>query len=173
MSKLKDIVPTIVLFLICALITLALAMVYRITEPIINQNEIDAANIARQEVLPQGDTFTKIENITLPDGVKEAYKADNGEGYVFTSSAQGFGGEVVYMVGMDMDNSITGIVMFSHSETPGLGTKVSNPEYLANYYGEVNPDDMDAITGATITSNSLKTSLNETIQAYNSIKEAA
>lgn len=173
MSKFRDgmLGPTVVLGVICFVITFALAGIYNVTAPIIAEGELAAANAARMQVLSSADSFTQVE-AALPEGVTEAYQADNGAGYVFTSQAKGFGGAVVYMVGMDANGSIVGIQMFSHEETPGLGTKIGEADYLANYMGDVDPNGVAAVTGATITSNSLKNSLNQAIAAYEIVKGA-
>ncbi|MPN42472.1 Electron transport complex subunit RsxG [bioreactor metagenome] len=76
------------------------------------------------------------------------------------------------MVGIDAKGAITGVKVMSHSDTPGLGTKAMTEEYLSQYNGktaaEIIPDmgavgqdtikdntNLDAITGATISSNGI------------------
>lgn len=162
--------PTVILFVICFVITFALAGVYNLTAPVIAAGELEAANAARMEVLPEGEGFSLIEGPSLPEGVTEAYKADNGAGYVFTSAAKGFDGPVVYMIGIDADGAVVGIQMFSHNETPGLGTKVAEPEYLTQYLGDVDPNAVDAVSGATRTSESLKMSLTQALEAFETVK---
>lgn len=173
MSKFRDgmIGPTIILLSICLVITFALAGVYTATKDTIAMREIEAANDARMRVLTTGETFTEIA-VELPDGVTDAYRADNGTGYVFTSQAKGFGGEVVWVIGMDADGGVTGIDLFSHEETPGLGTKVGEADYLAKYLGDVDPSTVDAVTGATRTSNSLKNAVSQARAAYEIVKGA-
>ncbi len=165
--------PTVVLLAICLVITFALAGTYTVTKPIIKQSEINAANAVRQLVLPQGDAFTQLTGLTLPEGVEEVYAADNGTGYVIRAGAKGFDGVVTYMVGLDKEGNYTGINMFDHNETPGLGTKVANPDYLKQYEGSNNPDAVDGITGATRTSTALKNTLRLVNETYELVKEAA
>ena len=174
MAKFRDgmLGPTVILFAICLVITFAMAGTYQATVSVIAQSEIDAANEVRQVVLPDAGTFTVIEK-ALPNGIEQAFKADNGQGYVFRSVAKGFGGPVTYYIGIDQSGNFVGISMFDHSETPGLGSKVSNAEYLEGYYGGAEIDGVDAITGATITSTSLKNALRQALEAYNLVKEGA
>lgn len=173
MSKFRDglIGPTVILFAICFVITVALAFTYQTTKPIIEQGEIASAEAVRREVLSGSETFTEITDVDLPDGVYEAYKGDNG--YVFKSGAKGFDGIVTYMIGISDSGEITGINMFDANETPGLGTKIGDPAYLEKYYGSVNPVEVDAVTGATRTSNSLKNSLMQARAAFEIVKGAA
>jgi electron transport complex protein RnfG len=173
MSKFRDglIGPTVILFAICFVMTLLLAFTYQTTKPIIEEINIQTANETRAAVLPGATGFTQIEGAALPEGVTEAYESD--AGYVFTSGAKGFNGTVTYMIGMDNDGGVTVISMFDHDETPGLGTKVANAEYLAGYMGQQEPDSVDAITGATRTTNSLKNALKQAKAAYEIVKGAA
>lgn len=175
MTKFRDglIGPTLILLAICLAITFALAGTYQATKPVIEQANIAAANIARFEVLPEADSFTQVEGVDLPEGVLEAYAADNGAGFVFKSQAKGYGGFVTYMIALDPDGVIVDVSMFEHSETPGLGTKVGERAYLDQYKGETSAEEVDAISGATLTSNSLKNSLRATFEAFADVKEAA
>lgn len=173
MSKFRDglIGPTVILLAICAVITFALAGVYNVTKPVIEQGEIEAANLARAKVLSTGDSFTQLD-VELPDGVSEAFIADNGTGYVFKSAAKGYGGDVVYMIGIDAGGNVAGIEIFDHGETPGLGTKIFDAGYSGQYLGDVDPDSVDAVSGATRTSNSLKNSIKQAKEAYQTLKGA-
>ena len=64
------------------------------------------------------------------------------------------------MVGVDPNGVITGVEVISHSETPGLGSKITEPQFLglfpgrslSNTHWAVKKDggDIDQITGATI-----------------------
>ncbi len=162
-SSKEMITPTLVLFLICLVITAALAGTYQVTKPIIDEINIKNANIARGEVLPGGEgAFSPMETELSP-GVLEVYEANNKKGYVFTAQDKGFGGKITVMVGVSDQGEITGVKVTGHAETPGLGTKAMTVDYLAQYQGQVavtrtNEPDMtqiDAVTGATISSNAI------------------
>jgi electron transport complex protein RnfG len=163
--------PTVILLGICLVIAFALSFVNQMTADVIAEGQIDAENEVRAKVLPAAQTFTKVTAVQLPAGVIEAYKADNGEGFVFRSSAKGFSGEVVFIVGIDRDGKITGIDMFQHDETPGMGTKVANESFLRAWYGDANPSEVDGITGATKTTNALRNALLQAKAAFELVKE--
>ena len=110
------------------------------------------------------------------DGVSAVYEANNGAGYVFTTSARGYGGEVVVMVGINADGNIEGITVTQQTETKGIGSNVvDNPEYLAQYSGLsaaeplVLNEDVDARTSATVSSTAVINAVNAAIEAYNQI----
>lgn len=172
--KNSKIFPSLVLVIICLVVTLALAGTYSVANPIIQENQAKAADEARMMVLPEGDAFTAYDG-KLVDGVLDCYMADNGAGMAITANYKGFGGAVKVMVGIDADGNITGATVTEHAETPGLGTKAMTPEYLAQYQGvgevvggHINNDaDIDAISGATITSNAVYCSIEAALKQFN------
>lgn len=163
-SERKEMItPTLVLFIICLVVTGALALTYQVTKPIIEEINIRNANIARGEVLPQGEgSFSQI-NTELTEGVLEVYQADNKAGYVYTVRDKGFGGKMTIMVGISDKGEIAGVKVTAHTETPGLGTKAMTKDYLSQYLGkasvtrtnEGDKTQIDAVTGATISSNAV------------------
>ena len=104
--------------------------------------EIDAENtrIAMSAVVPEGSEFT--DKLEISDDVAAAAAAQGGKltelygvknagadaGYVMKIAASGSQGTITMMVGVDANKAITGIYVVSHSETPGLGTKVMGNE---------------------------------------------
>ena len=116
----KDvIIPTLVLFLVSLLVTAALAGTNLLTKDQIKvQNEL-AAQASRKVVLPAAETFEE-----APDKSYYIGKDAGGQtvGYVFsTQSNAGYGGAVGVMTGIASDGNVTGVVILSHNETPGLG----------------------------------------------------
>lgn len=116
--------PIIVLSIICLVVTFAVAFVYGITKPIIENNTIKAANEARAELLPEakGD-FKEYKGdlkVLKKDQVfvTEAYEATNGTGVVITVKSKSYGGLLTAMVGIDKDGAITKVKVTEHSDTP-------------------------------------------------------
>lgn len=96
----------------------------------------------------------------------EIYPAADNNRYVGTavigSSDKGFSGTVKLMVGFKPDGTINNIVILEQKETPGLGTKMKDEKFI-NQFRDKNPEtfvlkvkkdggDVDALTGATISS---------------------
>lgn len=169
----ENIFPAIVLVCICLVVTLALAGTYSVANPKILDNQQKAADQARMLVLPEGDSFTEYDG-KLEAGVVDCYIADNKAGMAVTSEYKGFGGAVKVMTGISADGKITGVTVTEHAETPGLGTKAMVPEYLAQYMdvtetvgGHINNDEnIDAVTGATISSNAIYNSVTEALAQF-------
>jgi electron transport complex protein RnfG len=167
--------PTLSLTIICLVVSAALGFTYTGTKAAIDERaRLDAEN-ARKEVFADADEFETIENIAgIIEGkagleaVTEAFKALKGSetiGYVFTTSGKGYGGTFKIAVGVDTVGKITGIKIVEHSETPGLGSKAGEEPFNSQFTGiapqeplkvvkngKTKPEEIDAISGATITS---------------------
>ena len=108
--------------------------------------------------------------------VSAIYKSTNDVGVVITSSAKGYGGDVVVMTAITPDGTIKQIKVTEQAETKGIGSKVVDPpSYWENYQGLdasqslVLNEDVDAVTSATISSTALINAVNSAIEAYNAI----
>ena len=110
------------------------------------------------------------------ENVSDIYTADNGTGTVITCSGKGYGGSITVMVAFSPDDTVKQIKITESSETKGIGTNVTeNTEYWALYNGLpatqalVLGTDVDAYTGATISSRAVNNAVNAAIEAYNAI----
>ena len=108
--------------------------------------------------------------------VDSVYTANNGVGTIVTSRAKGYGGNVVVMTAFNPDGTIKQIKVTEQAETKGIGSKVvDTPAYWDRYMGQQADDalvlnqDIDAESGATISSKALLNAVNAAIEAYNQI----
>lgn len=160
--------PILVLVCICLVVTAALAATFGIADPIIQENTKKAADEARVELLADADAFTAYDGelaVLEADKVyvTECYTADNGAGMVVTVSTKSFGGALTEMIGIDAEGKITGVKVTGHADTPGLGTKAHDADYLAQYVDVTSlssttaKDDtiINHVSGATISSNAV------------------
>lgn len=167
--------PIVVLFVICVVVTGALAITNNATAPIIAEATRAAQEAARKELLPDADNFTKIEGVAV-ENVSDIYTADNGVGTVITCAAKGYGGTMTVMVAFTPDGDIRQIKVTDQAETKGIGSNVAdNPSYWESYAGLSGAQplvlgaDVDAYSGATISSRALNAAVNSAISAYNMI----
>ena len=72
--------PTLVLAVICLVITMLLSISHEITQPIIEENDRKTAEIARAEVLTEADSFEEVTG-EFPENVQDVYAAANGAGF--------------------------------------------------------------------------------------------
>ena len=157
------------LLLIAAIVGALLAGVNMVTKPIIDQLNYEKTQAAINAVLPGGG-----EEIPFTDAtgmVAKVYKSD--KGYAVQVTPAGFDGTIDMMVGIDTEGKILGISIISHTETAGLGAvaaaKTSAGENFRGQFvgqsGSVGTakrgtGTLDAITGATITSEAVCVGVN-------------
>ena len=163
------------LFRICAVAAGALAYVNSVTAPTSAATNAAAADKARGEVLSSADGF---EEKTAPDGTVY-YVGKSGEeavGYVFTTSAKGYGGDVEIMTGVNADGTVAGISILTINETPGLGMNAKKDSFRDQFKGKsgelaVSKDggEIVAITSATVTSRAVTKAVNEALALYESV----
>ena len=162
--------PIVVLCTICIVITGALAATNQVTAPIIEAATIAAQNAARTELLPEADSFTRAEGIEVAN-VSDVYVADNGVGAVITCESKGYGGTITVMVAFNPDATVKQIKVTEQAETAGLGAKIQTEKsFLDSFVGLPAEDfevtDINAISGATISSKAVTAAVNAAIDAY-------
>lgn len=174
----KDIVlPAVALFVICLVASVLLALTNNVTAEKIAQNLVETENASRLVVMPDAKSFSEVS--AKENGVTVCEALDEkGEviGYVYTSSAKGYGGAVSVMTGIDKDGAVVGIEILSHSETPGLGANSTKDSFKDRFKGksgelivDKNSNDgqnIEAITAATITSKAVVSAVNAAIADF-------
>ena len=84
-------------------------------------------------------------------------------------------GNIVMIVGVDTDLTVTGVSIVNNSETKGIGSNVSSDDFLAQFDGMdgtqniVMNQDYDAYSGATISSTALFAAINDCVNCYNEL----
>lgn len=176
-------VPTISLFLICAIVTLLLAVTNSVTKPKIEQLQLETENKTKAAVLSVAKEFSDAKTVSL-DGVDYTYYEGYDEnkelaGYVFTTSAKGYGGDIVTMVGVSADGVISGMDFLTISETAGLGMNADSDDFKLQFVGKSgeiglnknNPaeNEIQALTGATITSKAVTNAVNIALELFEEV----
>ncbi len=178
------------LFVICAVAAGLLAGTNQITAPLIEQRNEQANNEARQSVLPGAQEFKILDSSEYKNDsdveVVEVYEGTNGSdvaGYTIKVLPKGYGGEIELMVGIAVDGTISGINIGNMSETPGLGAKSKEESFYGQYAGKpatelsvvksgtAGETEIQAISGATITSNAVTNGVNTAVEVYDSINK--
>ena len=167
--------PIVVLCAICIVVTAALAATNAATAPVIEAATAEAQRQARMELLPDADDFSEVTGIEV-ENVSDIYTANNGAGVVITSTAKGYGGTMTVMTAFTPDGTIRQLKVTDNQETKGIGSNVaSSASYWEKYAGLsaekalVLKTDVDAYSGATISSRALNNAVNAAIEAYNMI----
>ncbi len=139
----KNIKPTLVLLVICVIVSAALAVTYHFTK---TASDIDPDKIIAEmtddykEVLPGATAFTYIErtadyaNDTRGVAV-EWIKSDAGYAITVHSSGQYDSSPIRILVGISYDGVVTGVKILRISETPGMGSRVNSSGFLSRFIG--------------------------------------
>lgn len=179
----EDIIkPVGVLLAICIIIPLALSITNKVTVKKIA--ELEAANSKKNmQSLIDADNFEECEN-----GEITYYAAINGgetAAYIFTESSKGYGGDVSVMTAIKPDGTVAGVAILDVSgETPGLGQNAAKESFFSQYIGlkkgvsvlkngaKAENNEVDAVTGATITSTAVTRAVNKALDDFEKVKEA-
>lgn len=161
----KDITRfSLVLFLICSVAAGFLALAFRIAEPrIIEQRRLEEKR-AIEEVLPQAaETIEKVQGEDLV-----FYKARDSEGnlfaYVFIAEARGYSSGIRTVASLSSSGNIIAIKILEHRETPGIGTRIEEDEFISRFKDKDINEEFDTITGATISSRAVIDSIKKRVQ---------
>ncbi len=189
MTKLKEffeknreiIIPTFTLFAICLVITLALGATNLLTADTIAALEKKTQNEAMSTLLP-ADEYATIEEGKSFCAVKDKETI----GYVFITSQKGYGGDVSVMTAVNVDGSVKAVtVLAAGDETPGLGQNVTKENFSQQYTGffgnvevvkngaDKERNQINAVTGATISSRAVTRAVNEALELYKGIVDTA
>ena len=170
--------PIVVLSVISLVVSLLLALVNSMTAPVIAENTKRTTLAAYVGVLPSVSDATELEEVTdyTTANVTGVVKAPDGS-LAIKAEESGFdGGIVTVIVGMDANGTETGIWVDASTQTKGIGSNVvSSEEYWANYAGVsaekalVLNQDVNAYSGATISSKAVLSAVNSAIDAYNQL----
>ena len=104
--------------------------------------------------------------------LQEVYAAANGVGYTVTITSKGYASDPLkVMVGIKEDGTIEKVKVLANNETPGLGSKVSNDEFVNQFNGMGSSmDGFEAIGGATLSSNAMRRAVETSFQVYEMVK---
>lgn len=169
--------PVTVLLVICIVISLALSVT----------NAVTSKEIAKLEEQNKAETMSslvkadKFQEKTFKDGKEEftytvALKGKKAVAYIYTTSAKGYGGDVSVMTAVSPDGVVKKVAILDVSgETPGLGQNAANKTFYSQFAKKVKDivlvkngadnkkNQINAVTGATITSKAVTSAVNEAL----------
>lgn len=182
-STLKNMVLALTLVALGA--STCLGFIYEITKGPIEKTQFNKRMDAIRQVVPGFNNNPDEEMFRLPTGEGDSldiYPAKKDTvliGYaVDTYTNDGFSGEITMMAGFKPDGTIINITVLTQKETPGLGTKMTEPEFKDQFMNK-NPEEynlavdkdggpVDAITAATISSRAFCDAIQ---RAYNTLQK--
>lgn len=191
-SMIKD---ALILFAITLVAGLLLGFVYDVTKEPIAQQKAKAKAEACKNVFAAAETFEAVMGEDGPTAFFVADKDSNVDidevmraldssgqllGYVITvTDHEGYGGDIQFSMGVTLDGTLNGISLLSISETAGLGMKAGDvlvpqfenkkvESFTYTKSGSTSDSEIDAISGATITTKAVVNGVNGGLQFFNS-----
>ena len=178
-----------------------LGLVYEITkEPIAKQQEM-AKQEAYKSVFEDADSFEVCveegdgelaaylaENGFEAQTINEVMEAKDASGETLgyainLTTSEGYGGDITFSMGVREDGTLNGISILTISETAGLGMNATKDEFKNQFQdnqaesfevtktGAAADNQINAISGATITSNAVTKGVNSGLCAFEYVKE--
>ena len=163
--------PVVVLVAICLVCSAILAGLNAVTAPVIEMNELHATMDSYLAVLPEGvsvETMTDHEVST--EGVLGAVSTADGMVAV-KAAAPGYSGkDVTIYVCFDQSGAISALSVDASTQSPGIGTKAGEEAFTSKFLGHSGAvsagTPVDAIGGATYSSNAVFTAVNAAVTCY-------
>ena len=165
--KKENVMPVVVLGVICLIVAALLGIVNGIAAPIIQKAEEQKVYDSLRVVI-DGE-FAPVD--PLPEGVASSvtamYKVTDGDtlvGHAITLSAKGYAGPILMTVGVDAEGKVTKAVITSQSESHG---KSGMKTYTDNFTGVAKDDvaSVELFSGATISSTAIRGAIVDAVNA--------
>jgi electron transport complex protein RnfG len=181
--------PTLVLVLICFVVTACLAATNAATKGSIAAQAEKDAQESRLVALPEAGSFEKSNAKLVSNKVIDCYEGKKGGqpiGWVITTKTASYGGDITVMTGIKKSGKVSGVVLTNTSDTPGLGLNAKKASFRDQYKqqvpangfevvknGKAGNGKINAMTGATISSKAVTEAVNNAIAEYKQVKGGA
>lgn len=177
----------VVLTMTAVIVGGALAGFFQLVKDKIEANRLAEEKRAIFAVLPTVESYDIIEAEVTIDGKSGKLKIFKGRdgngavaGYAFLAKHPGYAAVITMMVGLNVDReTLTGLKVTDQIETPGLGDKIAKEPFESQFRGlsikpmvvyiknkkPSKPNEIQALSGATISSKAVTTAINKTVTA--------
>ncbi len=134
--------------------------------PIRQEREVAELNAKLQTLLPGSSSFEPEEYTGEDANIQAVYKAENG--YVVYTVTDGYAGKIAMLIGVSSEGYVTGLQIRQMNETYGLGAEAkTDVDFLKQFLWTEGDaavgENVDALTGATVTSKAVARSVNSAV----------
>jgi len=176
----RDIIKMlVVLTVICTASGFSLALVHDVTREPIEYSRLKFVKEPAVKAVLSGYQNDPIKDrLSIPVGTDKkgkpvklivfpAKKDGKTFAVAFESSSAGYHGDVGVMLGVDLNSKkLTGLSIVSHTETPGLGARIIEPNFTDSFKGkpmdkELGVGDINALSGATVSTKGVVAAVNK------------
>ena len=200
MKKNTIVQDTLILTIITLIAGFLLGVVYQVTKDPIAKQEEEAKTKAYQAVFSEADSFETVVEAEDEDlaaylaengftqTINEVMTAKDAQGEVLgyainITTQEGYGGDITFSLGVKSDGTLNGIEILSIGETAGLGMNATKDAFKNQFKdknveslevtksGAAQDNQIDALSGATITSKTVTGGVNAGLCAFRYVKE--
>ena len=175
--------PVAVLLAICIIISLALALTNKVTADKISELEEKNSRETMAKLIEAEDfKETEYKNGDTVFTYYAAQKDGETVGFIFKTAEKGYGGDVLVMTAVNPDGTVKSVAILDVSnETPGLGQNAAKEGFYSQYSGKKSgisllkngadseKNEVNAVTGATITSTAVNKAVNKALEEFESV----
>ena len=135
---------------------------------------VEIAGVEREPISDEvkAELFPNVTSFQKYAVEGEAYRAGN-EGYIIVTTSAGFAGDVTTAIGLDNNGAITGVVFTETSETQDYGEQYTRNSWKTAQVGKTSADELDMISGATITGDALKQNFAQAFELLPTLADAS
>ena len=193
----KIIKDALILFLITVIAGLGLGAVYGITKVPIEKANYNIQQNAYRTVFPDAASFEDMDGFDSAKATAAGYADDTIENCVVAVDASGaelgyvisvtdpnsYGGDVTLSIGVTDDGTLNGYSITTINDTAGLGMKAKEDSFSSQFAGKqvesfevtktgaTSDNQIDAISGATITSSAVTSAVNAGLAYYRTLAQ--
>lgn len=161
--KSKRLYPIVFLTIVVLISVSLLLYINSFTSTVVEAQNRTRIKTVLENIFPDLTGFEEEEDLFV------IYEGNNIAGYTFIASGNGYSGIISILVGMNNDYTIKDIAILSQTETPGLGSEITEKSFTDQFIGlgadEIilsgDGGNVDAITGATISSKAVTDAVRE------------
>lgn len=184
-KSIKEILlPTAALTAVTLVVSAALVFTYNATKKEQVGGLSDTTLTACQALFPESENFETVEVDGLDEQIQNVILPDGSDAIGFEMELKGYSKGLVLVVGIDANGSVIGYEVAESSETPGLGTQITEDDFRSQFTGKAaavtgvkgdpkSDTEVSVISGATLSSNAVINGVNLALESYPAAKEAA
>ena len=156
---------------------IVIGSVYYVTAPVAAQKAEMMKQESMKALIADADSFTEIAG---HEGAFAAKKDGKIIGYIVPGETKGYGGRMKMLVAVTADKKVIDFTILEHNETPGLGDNAQKPAFRQQFAGKgeellevtkdpANKDNIQAMTGATISSRAVTQGVKQAVETVAAI----
>ena len=165
----------------CFISGIVIAAVYYVTAPIAAVKAEEMRQASMRELVSTADNFSPVPG---HEGWFAAAQKGETVAYIVPSETRGYGGAIKMLVAVDTDGKVIDYTILEHNETPGLGDNAQKPKFRDQFKGKEtshltvvkdpgNREDIQAMTGATISSRAVTLAVKQAVEQVTLMKGGA